>query len=413
MNIWLITIGEQLPLKQQIRKLRTAYLADELVKRGHHVFWWTSAFDHLKKTWVFDQDTEVSVNDNFKIKALKGMGYKKNLSLSRLMDHRVIAKKFKKHAKNHQRPDIIVVSMPTYDLAHEAVKYANHFNIPILIDIRDRWPDIFVDNSPLPKKLTRACLASEFNLLVKSLKGSTGIISVSDSFMSWGLQYADRPVREADQVFYLGYKKGNGSSLMNEQFSQMMSSLKDKFVVTFIGTFEEFHDPRILIECAQYFAQDKEIHFVLAGDGSLKQEIQQGSAGLANVTLTGWLDQDQIDQLLSLSDVGVCTSKHITDIFPNKAFSYFAFGLPVISAFQGDLKQMIEKYEIGFYYDPNDVRSLIDKISILKNKHALYQQYSANATKLYEDKCNGEVIYQNYANHIEKIVRAYHHIGVR
>ena len=56
MNIWLITIGEQLPIKKGIRKLRTAYLADELIKRGHDITWWGSAFEHFKKEWIFEKE---------------------------------------------------------------------------------------------------------------------------------------------------------------------------------------------------------------------------------------------------------------------------------------------------------------------------------------------------------------------
>ena len=62
MNVWLVTIGEQLPIKQGIRKLRTAYLAEELIERGHTITWWTSAFDHLKKKWLTNSDTTITLN---------------------------------------------------------------------------------------------------------------------------------------------------------------------------------------------------------------------------------------------------------------------------------------------------------------------------------------------------------------
>jgi len=39
MNIWLITIGEILPIKEDTRKGRTAFLAEKLAERGHNVLW--------------------------------------------------------------------------------------------------------------------------------------------------------------------------------------------------------------------------------------------------------------------------------------------------------------------------------------------------------------------------------------
>ena len=98
MNIWLIQIGELLPIKDGERKLRTAILADKLTERGHSVLWWASAFDHFKKVWISKKDTEFVLKNGVKIIALKGIGYKRNISFSRFVDHRIIAMKFRKAA---------------------------------------------------------------------------------------------------------------------------------------------------------------------------------------------------------------------------------------------------------------------------------------------------------------------------
>jgi hypothetical protein len=45
MNIWLMQTGEQIPIRNGVRKMRKALLADKLFERGHSVFWWASAFD--------------------------------------------------------------------------------------------------------------------------------------------------------------------------------------------------------------------------------------------------------------------------------------------------------------------------------------------------------------------------------
>lgn len=64
MNIWLIKVGEVLPLESDSRKMRTVLLAESLVERRHDVLWWTSAFDHFKKKWIFRTDTELNVKSN-------------------------------------------------------------------------------------------------------------------------------------------------------------------------------------------------------------------------------------------------------------------------------------------------------------------------------------------------------------
>lgn len=404
MNIWLVTIGEHLPIQQKKRKMRTAYLADELLERGHSVRWVTSAFDHFEKSWIVSKDTEIKLNQNFTITLLKGRGYKKNISVARFLDHRILARKFKKNAINYNQPDMIIVSMPPYDLALEAIKFAKKFDIPVLIDIRDRWPDIFLDKSPLPKKITKLFLVNEYYQLKKSLKEVTGIIAVSETFMAWSLNYAKRQPSNLDKVFWLGYKKKETIIVSkNFNFNQTMDLIKDKFIIVFVGTFEEFHDPSILIDCAKLIAAEEKIHFVLAGDGKFRKEIEKKAAGLCNATITGWLEHDEIEKLLNQSAIGVCTSAYMTDLFPNKAFCYFAHGLPVISAFEGDLKNLIETYQVGLYYPPNDLKALMENIKVLVNDNCLYEKFSANARRLFNEKFDGEIIYKNYANHVEKI----------
>jgi hypothetical protein len=91
MNIWLIEIGETSPLDRKQRKMSAFLLSDKLIERGHNVLWWISAFDHFKKNWIFKKDTEITLSNGVKVYALKGIGYKKNISLSRYIDHRIIS----------------------------------------------------------------------------------------------------------------------------------------------------------------------------------------------------------------------------------------------------------------------------------------------------------------------------------
>ena len=105
LKIWLRQRAESLPIDPNVRKMRTALLADELTARGHSVIWWTSAFDHFTKKWRVDKDSEIQIKDLLRVKALKGLGYKKNVSISRFIDHRIIARKFKKYACDMDKPD--------------------------------------------------------------------------------------------------------------------------------------------------------------------------------------------------------------------------------------------------------------------------------------------------------------------
>ena len=406
MNIWLIQTGEPLPTEDSIKRMRTGLLAEKLVERGHAVFWWTSAFDHIKKTWIFNSDREFKKN-GLHFFAIKGMGYKKNISLMRFIDHRIVAWKFFRRANKMKKPDVILASTPPHDLAFYAKKFANENNIPLLIDTRDPWPDIFIEHLPLfLKKVVKFILFNDYNMVKKTMQEAAGIISVTDNFMDWALNYANRKKRTNDKVFSLGYKKKTKIDLtkVNPVFFELEKNLSDKFIVFFVGTFSKsYHNPMILVKVAELLTKYIDIHFVIAGEGELQSEIKSASKILSNITLTGWLNHDEIEFWLAKSKVGVCPTTKRVNLPTNKAYAYLSAGLPIISAFEGDLKEIIQNEKIGFYYSPGNVDELADCILKLHNDKLLYEQMSINAKKIFDEKFDADIIYEEYAKHIENV----------
>ncbi|TAL56964.1 MAG: glycosyltransferase WbuB [Bacteroidetes bacterium] len=407
MNIWLIQTGEPFPTDDSVKQMRTSLLADKLVEKGHSVIWWTSAFDHIKKKWIFTKDTEIQKKDGLTILALKGTGYKNNISLMRFIDHRIVAWKFYRMAGKMAKPDFIIASMPPHDFAYQAVMFAKNNNIPILVDIRDPWPDIFLEHIPsVLRRVAKIVLLNEFNMVKKITMYANGLIAVTESFLKWGLLYANRKITENDKVFFLGYKKQNNIDLsrVNPKFIELEKELKNKFIIFFVGTLSKsYHNPLILVKAAEIIKEYKDIHFLIAGEGELYQELLSASENNSNLTITGWLNQQEIEFWLKHSKIGVCPARKPVYLPTNKAFTYLSAGLPVISAFQGELKEIIEKYQIGFYYTPNDVNAIVNYIKILYQDSNLYDKMSENAKKVFEEMFDADKIYGEYANHIEQI----------
>lgn len=403
MNVWLITIGEALPVQKGARKLRTALVAEGLVARGHHVLWWSSAFDHFKKEFIFHEDTEIALGETYHLRVLKGYAYHKNISLARFIDHRIIARKFRRKAQSVKPPDVIVVASPSYDLAREAVVYAKKRGIPVIVDIRDQWPEIFLDRIPSPLQASaKMLLAREFSLFRQAVSGADSLIAMMDSLLTWGLTYAGRLRRKEDRVFYLGYQSNKIDSVPSEQLFAVLPLLKDKFVVTFIGTFAYYHNPEILLEAADKLLGEK-IHFVIAGDGAFMSRMAEKAKTLPNVSLPGWLNQNDINVLMANSHVGVSPTPQDALFFPNKVFVYLAAGLPIISAFRGDLWQFINSHEIGFNYAPGDVETLTNIIHRLSSSPELYSETTTRVKAVFDEYLDADKIYSDYMNHIEEI----------
>jgi len=407
MNIWLVQISEALPIDVEARKLRTSMLADALVSRGHNVIWWASAFNHLKKKWYFNKDTDVKISENFQIKMLHGLGYKSNLSISRLVDHRLLSWKFKVISSKLEKPDLIVCSLPSYDLAWRVMHYSKKYNIPLIIDVRDQWPDNFVDFAPVHlKKVFRFFLGHEIRMLKEALKGATAIISMSSGLLDWALSNASRPQSNFDKVFYLGFEKNNISTPKKEdcsRFAKLRAKADDYFLVTFIGTFGKYHDPRIMIECAKLTIGLK-ILYVLGGDGELNLELRESAKHLDNVVFLGWLNKNEATEVLGFSNIGVCsTSSRLNGtFFPNKVYSYWAAGLPTASAFTGELHDTIDRYNVGFNYSNLD--QFVSGIRRLYFNPSEYFELSKNAENLFKKNYDAKKIYSKFACYLEEVL---------
>lgn len=408
MKIWLIQIAEVLPFIGDARKMRTAMLADALIDSGHEVLWWTSAFDHFNKKWIFKRDTSYQIQEGYKFIALKGCGYNKNISLSRYVDHRLLARKFQKRAKEEEKPDVIVSSMPPHDVAYAATMYAKKNNIPIIIDIRDPWPDVFL--KILPRFLSQILyfvFHRDFHMAKITMSMADGLVGISQNLLKFGLSYAGREAGSNDRVFYIGALKGRTTDQAKKKIISRLGDISDKFIVIFIGTLGHFNNPEILIDCARRLERTK-VLFVIAGDGELYDKIEKEASKISNVVLLGWLNQEEILALLDIAHIGICpTPVKREDAFHNKVFLYLSAGLPIISAFEGELKETMEKKQFGLYYEPGNIDMLTSIFEELMKNPILYDELSFNAIQAFNSDFDALKIYKEYAEYVEKIAILY------
>jgi hypothetical protein len=157
-DVWLITIGEPVPVGEgaKDRLHRTGLFAALLAGWGHRVTWWTSAFDHFRKRPLGPLG-EVSLSPGLKAILLDGGGYSRNLSLARFRDHSRIARRFREAVGHHPAPDVLVAALPSLELPLEAVRYGQSRGRPVVLDMRDMWPDIFVEALPRPLRPGPPC----------------------------------------------------------------------------------------------------------------------------------------------------------------------------------------------------------------------------------------------------------------
>jgi hypothetical protein len=125
--------------------------------------------------------------------------------LSRIIDHYQVANKFKEIAQSESPPDIILCSLPTLELSLVATEYGRENNIPVILDVRDLWPDIFLELAPKwGQWLAKLLLLPMFNTLRSACTQATAISGITPEFVDWGVNYASRNVPNWIEISLLG-----------------------------------------------------------------------------------------------------------------------------------------------------------------------------------------------------------------
>lgn len=413
LSIWLIQHGEPLPVFSNAMHFRTARLARELASRGHDVTYWCSSLWHHKKVLFCKENKEVRV-DNYNLIILHAGKYESNHSLSRYFHHRKMAKLFSREARKKERPDIIIAGLPIHYCAYEAVKFGNEKHIPVIVDIRDYWPNRLL--MLFPKRfqwLGRLLLKRDFMVTKAALRNASVLVSTMSHMLEWGIkEYAERKANSDDRVFFIGGDNLNIRSCENveELFPELKGRTHGRFIVNYIGSFSFLNHPMVIVEAAKYLqciGQMDQILFILAGNGDYFERCVNAAKGVDNVLFLGWVDTEGIAALNSVSSVGVIPSYEEVS-FPNKAFAYLGSGLPVLSSENGDLNSLLGKYGAGFYYDISNPMQLANKILDLSRLDKdVFGKLCESAKSLFQDHLQADKIYRKYADHVEHIAYKY------
>jgi len=410
MNVWLLKDGENLPVQEGATKMRMWKLAEALVEAGHSVKWWSSTHSHQRKVLLFDRDTEVAVGERFALHLLNVGSYSRNRSLQRLWHHRRLGQAFSADADRQSRPDIIVCAYPFLELTKAAVEYARRLEVPIIVDVRDPWPDALINLFDRRIQILIAPIASVMRKSVGHvLRMPDSLVSCSVGFLEWAILLAGRERMELDRVFHLGHSRIQAKANVNARSKgEVLADLgvpHDATLFTFVGSFGHVYDLETVCNAAElvYEVCGNKVHFILVGDGAKYASVRNRSRSLTNVTTTGWLRSYYVDEILAISDVGLAPCIQLPGCVPNKISEYCAIGLPIISSLAGDMFNLLERYNSGLSYEAYDAEALAEHVISLACDSALIDTLARGSDLMYRKEFDAEKIYPAFVEHIENV----------
>ena len=411
MNIWIVCEGEPLPIADQNgRLMRGGIFATQLGHLGYHVTWWSSTYLHYEKKYVSDGPQTILINPNLHIKLLHSPnGYNKNISFKRIRYSKDLGRKYRKQSRKEDKPDIIYCSWPLIDFAYEAVKYAKEFDIPVVIDIRDFWPDIFIQ--PFPKCFQPIAKLG-INFLLKRkvsyvMKSADAIVGVIPKALEFAESYG-RALQQQDHVVHLAYDNTPASEEANfraNNFWKTQGLSGNQCIVSYVGTISNrIGDFDTLIEAAAK-CEDSSIIFVFCGTGNYLAELTERCSHLKNILLPGYRNKAEIQSLLKLSTFGLLAYRNTDDFIdslPNKFGEYLSQGLIILTSLKGASRKILEKEQCGTYYDNG--KSFLESIAQINSSSSEKERMSQNALNLFHREFDASQVYSDFYSFLEAMV---------
>ena len=356
----------------------------------------------------------MDINNDYALQFLHGQPYSKNVSLKRALNHWQIARHFRELSRAKSRPDIVVCSFPTIDLSREVVRYGLKNNIPVLLDVRDLWPDIFIDMLPRYFKwIGKLLLMPLFRKTQQSFSEITGVLGVSERYVRWGLRYAHRPERWTDKVFPLGYKKLTPTANTRQALRARLSAIgipPDALLAVFAGTFGRSYDLQTVIEAARSLWNDgvRQVFFVFCGTGENEARWRSAAEGAENVAFLGWLNAEEVSALLENAWIGLAAySATASQGIPNKVIEYLSAGLPVICSLEGESLDLLRENDCGIGYISGNAINLARAIKCMISDPSHRELMASNARHLFEKELSADIVFSRMADHIETVSQRY------
>ena len=280
--------------------------------------------------------------------------------------------------------DIVIGTSPQFFAATSAFFISICRSKPWIMEVRDLWPDTIVTLGSLKRN----------DLIFKILKGieiflynkANSIVVVTKSYKQYMIDLGISAKKI--HIVYNGYNK-KAKSVLNKEHAleiRKQMNIKKKFLVSYIGTHGLAHGLEFIIESIVDY--DKSFHFLFIGEGAKKEKIVKKAKKLklTNVTFKNLIPKDEVAKYLNATDfslVNLIKSDDYKHVIPSKIFESAAFYNPIILGVEGEAKELIEKYNIGMAFEPQNKNSFLEVLEKIKSYKSNY--FNSNCDKLIKD----------------------------
>ena len=291
------------------------------------------------------------------------------------------------------KQDLILITSPPYLMTLFCTAMARIKRVPYVVDIRDLYPDVYFSAGLLTEQNVISVLLR--NLEKKLYSKAFIITTVTEKYV----EHIKNNINADNNILLLR----NGYS---ESMVHTVEKKYDVFTLFHHGNLGKFQDVELLLKLAERFSNsDLDIDILILGSGSKDHLIQ--SSGLNNIKFFGQMDMKDIYNKISRAHIGLSLrtdDKVSQGAFPVKIYECIAFGIPVIVTPISEAGKFVEKYQIGYQFNPFQVDEIYSEIVDLKKNVNVLQTLSENTNTL-KDEFSRKKSATNFVKELEEALQ--------
>jgi hypothetical protein len=348
-NIWYVS--KYANIEKYGANTRHAGFCNEFAKAGYSVRLIISNSSHLFsrlpkfKSRYFDEKS-----NNFNVTWVNTIKYSKATSIKRILswlwfDFFIFLMAFN---KRYEKPDVIIASSLSLFTVLTGCFYKKFYNAKFIFEVRDIWPQTLIDLKGFSANHPLIWFLNQIERL--GYKYSDAIVGTMP-----GLKiHVEKEVGLGSKVHCIpqgvsfDFYKNSQEELSKEYIEQYIP--KNKFLVTYTGTFGEANALEYIVDAAKKLKNYSNIHFLLVGGGYLEEQLIDSSKELNNITFAPRIKKEKIQHLLGLSDLLVASVRdekiYKYGISLNKFIDYMYAKKPIVCMYSG-FPSMINEANCG------------------------------------------------------------------
>lgn len=258
---------------------------------------------------------------------------------------------------------------------------------PVVLWVQDLWPESLSATGYIRNK----GILKVIELLVRFIYRNVDLLLVQS-------QAFEMPVRELASgtpiVYYPNSVDDNFASPATVGIP-FVPGLESGFSVMFAGNIGSAQAVDVMVEAATFLKEFHDIHFVVLGDGSCREEMLEAvkQRGLTNIHLPGRFPVEMMPSFMQKASallVTLADQPIFSLTVPSKVQAYMAAGRPIIACLNGEGARLVVEAQAGLATPAENPRALAD--TILR----LYMQ-SPEEREVMGD--NGRCYYKKHFDH--------------